>query len=61
METTAGEIAAATGTSPEVSTPQHPSRVGQITGALRAAGGTSVRLVCAIFSSLVPELPARID
>ncbi|KAL5107892.1 Serine/threonine-protein phosphatase 6 regulatory subunit 2 [Taenia crassiceps] len=37
------------------------SRVGQIAGALRAAGDTSVRLVCAIFSSLVPELPARID
>ncbi|VDM16679.1 unnamed protein product [Hydatigera taeniaeformis] len=37
------------------------SRVGQIAEALRAAGDTSVRLVCAIFSSLVPELPARID
>lgn len=38
-----------------------PSRIQQIAQALRGAGETSYRLVYAIFDSLVPELPARID
>ncbi|KAM3184003.1 hypothetical protein ACTXT7_009247 [Hymenolepis weldensis] len=68
QSTTTTPTAAAEGgdeTQPSTSTenPQQepPTRVRQIIQALRGAGETSYRLVYAIFASLVPELPARID
>ncbi|VDD77039.1 unnamed protein product [Mesocestoides corti] len=51
----------ATGVAGGQSDVEEVGRVGKIAEALRAFGGMSVQLVYAIFSSLVPELPARID
>ncbi|KAM7542965.1 hypothetical protein Aperf_G00000019148 [Anoplocephala perfoliata] len=54
-------VAGSSNSTAENNQQEQPNRVVQIAQALRAAGGTSVRLVCAIFTSLVPELPARIE
>nr|CDS34340.1 homocysteine responsive endoplasmic [Hymenolepis microstoma] len=55
-----GQLSASTET-PQPEQQEPPTRIQQIAQALRGAGETSYRLVYAIFDSLVPELPARID
>ncbi|VDO04788.1 unnamed protein product [Rodentolepis nana] len=55
-----GQLSSSTET-PQQEQQGPPTRIRQIAQALRGAGETSYRLVYAIFDSLVPELPARID